>query len=499
MDTGCVQRIFASCDPCETCTLLKGFRTKLGNLKKLSSCLETAVFLTVGYNILCDGLADSGNILQKGCRRSIQIHSDLVYTIFHNAVKGFSQLFLVHIMLILTDTDGFRINLYKLCKRILYTSCDGCGASLSNIEIREFFRGKLACGIYRSTCLVGDNILDLFRDFLKKLHDDLLGFSGCRSVSYRDQCHMIFADKLFQGFLCGTDLGLIGWCCGINNCGIQNLSGRIYHCQLASGTEGRVPAKNYLSCNWRLHEKLLQIFAKDMDGTVLCCLCKGASDLTLNSRSDETFIAVLNGFFQNRCSVWIIADDHLFFKITDDLFLRCKDLHSKEFLFLTTVQSKDTMTCKLFHRLLKVIIHLVYRLLLLISCGGTYSSLIHCSLTDTDTIICFIRNVFCNDISGTADGLFHSFDFFFLRKKCFCLFFKRFLRHLEKDDVGQRSQTFFPGDDGTCTALRAVRTVKILYHNECLRCLDLFLQLRSQLALLLDAAQNLSLFILKIS
>ena len=105
MDTGCVQGIFASCDPCETCTLLKGFRTKLGNLKKLSSCLETAIFLTVGYDILCDGLTDSGNILQEGGRCRIQIHSDLVYTIFHNTVKGFSQLLLVHIMLILTDTN----------------------------------------------------------------------------------------------------------------------------------------------------------------------------------------------------------------------------------------------------------------------------------------------------------------------------------------------------------------------------------------------------------
>ena len=157
------------------------------------------------------------------------------------------------------------------------------------------------------------------------------------------------------------------------------------------------------------------------------------------------------------------------------------------------------MTCKLFHRLLKVIIHLVYRLLLLISCGGTYSSLIPCSLTDTDTIICFIRNVFCNDISGTADGLFHSFDFFFLRKKCFCLFFKRFLRHLEKDDVGQRSQTFFPGDDGTCTALRAVRTVKILYYYKSLCIQNLFFQLRCQFALFFNTCKNLFLFVFQIS
>ena len=402
-------------------------------------------------------------------------------------------------MLILAHTDGFRVDLYKLCQRILNSSCDGCGTSLSHIEIRELFCCKLACRIYGSTCLVGDHVLNFFRDLLEKFHDNLLGLSGCSSVSYGNQGYVIFTDEFFQGFLGCTDLGLVGWRCWINHGGIQNFSGRIYHCQLTSCTEGRIPSKNDLSCDWRLHEKLLQIFAKDMDGTVFCCLCKSASDLTLNGRSDETFVTVLNGFLQYRCGIRIVTDDHLFLQITDNLFLRCKNLHSKEFLFLTTVQSKDTMTCKLLHRLLEIVIHLVYGLLFLISRSRADRSFIHSSLTDVDTIVRLIGNMLCKDISGAADGFFHSFDFFFFGKKCFCLFFKRFLRHLKKNDISQRSQTFFPGDDGTCTAFRAVWAVKVFYHNKCLSCLDLFLQFRSQLALLLNASENLGFFVLKIS
>ena len=105
-------------------------------------------------------------------------------------------MFLVHIMLILPDTDGLRIDLYKLRKRILETSRDGDGASLSHVEFREFLCSELAGRIYGSSCLIYDHVLDVFRDFLDKLRDDLLGLSGSRSVSDGDQGDILFLDEL---------------------------------------------------------------------------------------------------------------------------------------------------------------------------------------------------------------------------------------------------------------------------------------------------------------
>ena len=86
-------------------------------------------------------------------------------------------MFLVHIMLILADTDGLRIDLYELRKRVLETSCDGDGTSLSHVEFWEFLCGKLTGGIYGSSRLIYDHILDMLRDLLDKLRDDLLRFS----------------------------------------------------------------------------------------------------------------------------------------------------------------------------------------------------------------------------------------------------------------------------------------------------------------------------------
>ena len=105
-------------------------------------------------------------------------------------------MFLVHIMLILADTDGLRIDLYKLRKRVLETACDGDGTSLSHVEFREFLCGKLAGRIYGSSRLIYDHVLDVFRDLLDKLRDDLLRLSGSSSVSDGDQGDLVFLDEL---------------------------------------------------------------------------------------------------------------------------------------------------------------------------------------------------------------------------------------------------------------------------------------------------------------
>ena len=46
-------------------------------------------------------------------------------------------------MLILTDTDSLRVDLYKLCKRVLQTSCNGDCATDRNVILREFLSSYL--------------------------------------------------------------------------------------------------------------------------------------------------------------------------------------------------------------------------------------------------------------------------------------------------------------------------------------------------------------------
>ena len=130
--------------------------------------------------------------------------------------------------------------------------------------------------------------------------------------------------------------------CRINHRCIQHLSGGIHNCQLTAGTERRIPAKHHLACDWRLHQKLLQILAKYGDRAVLRLLRQCAADLTLDRRCDQTFIAVCNAALQHRCCIGIILRRSPVSPDTRRIsLLRCFDLHGQEFLFFTAVDRQN--------------------------------------------------------------------------------------------------------------------------------------------------------------
>ena len=201
-----------------------------------------------------NGFGNPGYIFQQGGGSRIQIHPYLIHAVFHHAIQGFSQLFLVHVMLILPHADRFGIDFHKLRQGILKPSCDGSGASLPHIKIREFFRCQLARGINRRAGFVYNNVLDRHIQLPDQIHDDLLGFPGRRPVSYGYQRYAVFFNQPLQ-----LRLGfrhLILGSCGIDNLRVQHLPGGVHHRQLTPCTEGRIPAKNHLPGNRRLHEKL---------------------------------------------------------------------------------------------------------------------------------------------------------------------------------------------------------------------------------------------------
>ena len=108
---------------------------------------------------------------------------------------------------------------------------------------------------------------------------------------------MIFGDELFQCLLGIMDLLFRRGGCWIDHRGIQHFSGGIHNGQFTAGTESRIPAQDHLACDWRLHQKLGQVFAEDCDSSILRLLRQNVADLTLDGRGDETTVAVSNDLF----------------------------------------------------------------------------------------------------------------------------------------------------------------------------------------------------------
>ncbi len=112
-------------------------------------------------------------------------------------IQRFGKFFLVHIMLILSDTDGFGIDLYQLGKRILQTACDRSRTSLSHVKLWELFRCQLAGRINRCARFV-DDVLNRFRNLFEKLYDDLLRLAARSAVSQGDNEIWYFFDQFFS-------------------------------------------------------------------------------------------------------------------------------------------------------------------------------------------------------------------------------------------------------------------------------------------------------------
>ena len=402
-------------------------------------------------------------------------------------------------MLILADADGLRVDLDQLRKGILQTAGDGRGASLTHVKVRELLGRQLAGGIYGGARLVGDHIGNmLFGNFLQHVHDNLFGFAGCGPVSDRDQRDIVLVDHPLHRILGGADLCFRGRLGGIDDRGVQHLSGLVDDRQLAAGTESRVPAQYNLPRNGRLHQKLRQVLSKYANGAVLGHLGQTAADLPLDGRLDQTVIAVVDHVLKYRRRLGIVRCDHLLFQVPQNVLLRGLDMDRQDLFLFAPVQSKDPVSGQLLHRLFEFVVHFVDRRYLGILCLRFHDALFLRHLADTDPVVGRIRDRLGNDVLCSVDGVLRRFHALFFRNECCGAFQKRHIGRLPKDQLRQRLQAFLLGDGGAGPSLRLVGTVKILHHHQRQGILDLLLQLRRQSALLLDAFQNCGLALLQI-
>ena len=127
----------------EARALLECLCTEARNLEKLCARFKLAVLLAVLDDVLCNGSADSRNVGKKRIGCGVEVDTNRVYTVLDNAGECTVKACLLHIVLILTDTDRLGVDLYKLRKGILQTACDRNSRTLSYVEIGEFLGSEL--------------------------------------------------------------------------------------------------------------------------------------------------------------------------------------------------------------------------------------------------------------------------------------------------------------------------------------------------------------------
>ena len=154
---------------------------------------------------------------------------------------------------------------------------------------------------------------------------------------------MIFRNDLLEQIFARLDLLRSSRSRRIDDRSADHLAGRIYHGQLTARTECRIPAKHYLSCDRRLHKKLLKILSKYYNCSVLRFLRKFVADLPLDGRCDQPVITVLHRLLQNRRRIRIIPAYRLLLQISKNLLLRRLYFYIQELFLFPSVQRQDPM------------------------------------------------------------------------------------------------------------------------------------------------------------
>ena len=225
-------------------------------------------------------------------RCGIEVNADTVDAVLNNARQCAVESCGLHVVLILTDTDGFRIYLHKLCHRVLQTSCDGHCGTLRNVEIRKFLSTELGRRIYRCARFTYHNILDVLGNGFKQICDKYFTFLGCRTVTDRDNVYTVLTNKSRND--ASAFLNSLLRLCGIDNGGVKNLTRFVNDSELTSRTVSGVVSENCLALDRGLHDKMREIVREELYRTLTCAVKNIVADLTFDRRLYKAVITVDN-------------------------------------------------------------------------------------------------------------------------------------------------------------------------------------------------------------
>ena len=109
----------------------------------MGTAFKFAVFFSVFYDIFSGGCIDTRNVGKKSVGRGVDVNANAVNAVLNYSAERLGKARLLHIVLILTDTDCLGLNFNKLGKWVLYSSCNRDSAALHFVKLGKLLRCKL--------------------------------------------------------------------------------------------------------------------------------------------------------------------------------------------------------------------------------------------------------------------------------------------------------------------------------------------------------------------
>ena len=259
-----VQRVVTIHHAQETCRLLEGFFAQTADFFQRRTGFEGAVFVAVRHDVLRQRGIEARNSRQQRYRCGIHVHAHGVYAIFNHRVQAACQFELGHVVLVLADTDGFRVDFYQFGQRVLQAAGDRYGATDRNVQVRKFLGCQFRCRVHRSTGFGHHHFGDFQgRVFFHQIDHQLVAFTAGGTVADGNQVDRMLGT---QG---GHDrdglVPLVVRYMRVHGGVLQQLAGGIDHGNLAAGAQARVQAQGGAWAGWCGQQQVMQVVGKNVD------------------------------------------------------------------------------------------------------------------------------------------------------------------------------------------------------------------------------------------
>ncbi len=234
---------------------------------------------------------ESGDVAQEVLARGVELDAHAVHAGDDDIVEGTLQGVLVHVVLVLADTDRLRVELHEFGQRIHEAASDGDGASHGDVVVREFFAGGLGGGVDRRAGFVDDD--DIHGGRKLDLADEGFRLTRGGAVADRDGLDVVLLHQSVKN-LGGLDL-LAGAFFGVDDLVFQQLSLAIHCHDLAAGAEAGVDRQRGLLAERRGKQELAEVIGEDADGFLVGLLLVKRARLGLHAEAQQTLVAILDG------------------------------------------------------------------------------------------------------------------------------------------------------------------------------------------------------------
>ena len=280
----------------ETRRLLEGLRPETRNLLELPSRCERAVFVSVGDNILSQLRPEPGNIRQQLLAGRVHLDANTIDATGHDIVEALLQHRLVHVVLVLTDSDRLGVDLHQLGERIGESAPDGYRPADCHVLIGKLLPGHLRSRINRGAAFVDHHHGDVFAQL--DAPDKRFGLAARGPIAYRNCFDVILFAKrrYFRRAGCGHAIALVG----IDNVGTLQLALLVETDNFAPRAESRIDCQHVLAPQRRRQQQFAQIVREDSYSFGVGPLSRRSENLRSHRGRQKPLVSVTSSFFHLR-------------------------------------------------------------------------------------------------------------------------------------------------------------------------------------------------------